>query len=243
MSNEVTYLSEIISALKYYDGMASLKEINRYIEINDKLPSIHTNLNWMKNVSAVIQRHCSQTKSYTSGKDLFYSAYGLGEGIWGLKDMQFKPENEISPIIAREINRIIDDNEIIETEKEAIIQARMGQGIFRQRILEKYHNRCIITGIDDTRLLIASHIKPWRSADNNERISGENGLLLSPLYDKMFDIGLITFDENMKILISQRLSNANSTLINIDCNKIFITEPSSELCKNLFYHRENVFLR
>lgn len=52
MSSEVTYLSEIISALKYYDGMASLKEINRYIEMNDKLPSVRTNLNWSKNVLA-----------------------------------------------------------------------------------------------------------------------------------------------------------------------------------------------
>lgn len=55
MDNEVTYLSEIISALKYYDGMASLKEINIYIEKNDVLPYIHTNRNWKRNVSSVIQ--------------------------------------------------------------------------------------------------------------------------------------------------------------------------------------------
>lgn len=128
------------------------------------------------------------------------------------------------------------------TEKDAIIKARIGQGIFRQRILDKYHNKCLITGIDDTSLLIASHIKPWRSANNNERISVENGLLLSPLYDKMFDIGLLTFDVNMRIVVSSRLSSENANLINIDCNKIFINEPSNELCENLKYHREKVFL-
>lgn len=70
MNKNATYLSEIILALEYYDGMASLKEINDYIE-EDILPSIHTNNNWTSNVSAEIQRHCSQTKSYKGGTDLF----------------------------------------------------------------------------------------------------------------------------------------------------------------------------
>lgn len=61
-------------------------------------------------------------------------------------------------------------------------------------------------------LLLASHIKPWRSASNYERLSSENGLLLSPLYDKLFDIGLITFDDNMKILISNKLSCENVSM-------------------------------
>lgn len=242
MSKEITYLTEIISALEHYDGMASLKEISSYIEKNNVLPNIHTNSNWTRNVSAVIQRHCSQTKSYDGADDLFYSVYGLGEGFWGLKNMKSNLKCDIPPIITREINRIITNDTIKATEKDAIIKARIGQGIFRQKILDKYHNKCLITGIDDTSLLIASHIKPWRSANNNERISVENGLLLSPLYDKMFDIGLLTFDVNMRIVVSSRLSSENANLINIDCNKIFINEPSNELCENLKYHREKVFL-
>lgn len=244
MNNDITYLSEIISALKHYDGMASLKEINSYIAKKNVLPSIHTNPNWTRNVSAVIQRNCSQTKSYKGGADIFYSVYGLGEGFWGLREMADNALNnyEISPIIKRQIKRIKEDSKIKNTEKEIIIKARIGQGAFRQQLLDKYHNRCIITGISEANLLVASHIKPWRSANNIARISSENGLLLSPLYDKLFDLGFITFNNDMQIMVSRKLSEENAKLINIDCNKTFINNPSIELCKNMCYHREKVFL-
>lgn len=183
MSNKITYLSEIILALRYYKGMASLREINRFIESRNVLPYLQTNPNWTRNVSAVIQRNCSQTKSYKGGADIFYSVYGLGEGFWGLRDMADSISNnpEVSPVIERQLKAIENDNEIKASEKEAIIKARIGQGVFRQRLLDKYNGKCIITGINETTLLVASHIKPWRSANNYERISGENGLLLSPL--------------------------------------------------------------
>lgn len=244
MNNRITYLSEIILALKYYGGMASLKEINGYIERRGALPNIHTNPNWTRNVSAVIQRNCSQTKSYKGGTNIFYSVYGLGEGFWGLRDMADSTLNSsgVSPIIERQLKAIEDNNKIKNTEKEAIIKARIGQGTFRLQLLEKYNNKCIITGISEINLLIASHIKPWRCANNHERISSENGLLLSPLYDKLFDLGFITLNNNMQILVSKSLSKENVKMINIDCNKVFIHNPSVELCKNMSYHRKNIFL-
>ncbi len=244
MNNKITYLSEIILALKYYNGMASLKEINQFIESRNVLPYLQTNPNWRRNISAVIQRNCSQTKSYKGGSDIFYSIYGFGEGFWGLRDMadSIPNDTEVSPIIDRQLKAIEKNNGIKATEKEAIIKARIGQGVFRQRLMDKYNSKCIITGINETNLLVASHIKPWRSANNYERISGENGLLLSPLYDKLFDLGFITFSDNMQILVSTRLSEENVKLINIDCNKVFIDNPSTELCENMRYHRKNIFL-
>lgn len=136
---------------------------------------------------------------------------------------------------------MIANLDIPNTEKEMIIKSRIGQGIFRDRIIQKYEH-CIITGINDNRLLLASHIKPWRSASNYERLSSENGLLLSPLYDKLFDIGLITFDDNMKILISNKLSYENVSRINIDTNKIYFNSPSNEMMVNMRYHRQNIFV-
>lgn len=244
MDKDVTYLSEIISALKHYGGMASLKEINTYIEAHNTLPNIQTNPKWTNNVSAVIQRNCSQTKSYRGGADIFYSVYGLGEGFWGLREMAEKSldSSGTSPIVERQIKSIEANTQINATEKETIIKARIGQGIFRQQLLDKYHNRCIITGISESNLLIASHIKPWRSANNHERISCENGLLLSPLYDKLFDLGFITFNDAMQIVVSKNLSKENAKLINIDCSRVFIHNPSDELCQNMSYHRRNVFL-
>ena len=226
---ETTYLSSIISALNKLNGMGSLNEIYEAIEEEGKLNFIYSNPNWKDNVRATIQRHCSQTKSYRGSEDLFCSVYGLGEGYWKLKNYK---SSELT---------IITDLDITTTEKEMLIKSRIGQGIFRDRIIEKYQH-CIITGIDDSRLLLASHIKPWRSASNYERLSSENGLLLSPLYDRLFDIGLITFDDNMKVLISNKLSSENVSKINIDINKIYVSNPSNEMIVNMRYHRQNIFV-
>ena len=67
-------------------------------------------------------------------------------------------------------------------------------------------------------------------------------LLLSPLYDRLFDIGLITFDDNMKVLISNKLSSENVSKINIDINKIYVSNPSNEMIVNMRYHRQNIFV-
>lgn len=235
---KTTYLSSIISALNKLNGMGSLNEIYDVIEKEGRLSYIFSNPNWKDNVRATIQRHCIQTKSYRGSEDLFRSVYGFGEGYWKFKN--FDSSEYDNPIIDRQL-KMIANLDISNTEKEMIIKSRIGQGIFRDRIIQKYEH-CIITGINDNRLLLASHIKPWRSASNYERLSSENGLLLSPLYDKLFDIGLITFDDNMKILISNKLSCENVSRINIDTNKIYVNNPSNEMMVNMRYHRQNIFV-
>ncbi len=103
------------------------------------------------------------------------------------------------------MDHIIEENirndRIPETEKEQLIKARVGQGLFRQR-LEHVENKCRLTGITDKRLLIASHIKPWRNSNNIEKLDGENGLLLSPHVDRLFDRGWISFTDHGRILCS-----------------------------------------
>lgn len=240
---EITYLSEIINALGALDGCGSLREINYYIESNNILPAIKSNRNWKDNVRATIQRHCSETKSYRGADDIFYSVYGLGEGYWGLKSMKYKNDNQmIIPIEKRLEDLVCSDTSISLTEKEMIIQSRVGQGIFRENIIKKY-DKCIITGIADKRLLVASHIKPWRSSNNIERLSSENGLLLSPLYDKLFDIGLISFDRNMRIIVSNDLSEDDISKVYIDRDMEYIKSPSIELQYNMEYHRDMIFRR
>lgn len=147
---------------------------------------------------------------------------------------------EINKIIEKEIELIRNDHTIDDTEKEMLIKARVGQGIFRKNLIEKYE-KCIITGIDEAKLLLASHIKPWCYSNNVERLSVENGLLLSPLYDSLFDKGLITFDDDMRILISNKLSAKNIAIINIDTSKKYIEKPSDEMLNYMKYHRKNIF--
>ncbi len=85
------------------------------------------------------------------------------------------------------------------TEREALTKARLGQGLFRQRVAQ-LEPCCRVTGLARQEFLVASHIKPWRDCDNAERLSGANGLLLSPHIDKLFDRHWISFDSSGELV-------------------------------------------
>jgi putative restriction endonuclease len=86
------------------------------------------------------------------------------------------------------------------TFKEQLIKARRGQGVFRSNVLLTEES-CRVTGVTDSKHLRASHIKPWKAANDSERLSGFNGLLLSPHIDHLFDKGYISFSNNQELLV------------------------------------------
>lgn len=93
------------------------------------------------------------------------------------------------------------------TEAERLIVQRIGQDIFRDRLMDYWQRRCPLTGITDTALLRASHIIPWAECNNDpERLDVHNGLLLSALWDAAFDRALVTFDDEGKPEFSSSLS-------------------------------------
>jgi hypothetical protein len=89
---------------------------------------------------------------------------------------------------------IVADPALGETEKEALVLARRGQGLFRTRV-QSVETRCRVTRVERHEHLRASHIKPWRVCTNEERLEGENGLLLTPSIDHLFDGGFISFEQ------------------------------------------------
>ena len=94
-----------------------------------------------------------------------------------------------------------NDTSVLETDRTAIIRVRKGQGLFKDRV-SQIESRCRITGVQNPVHLIASHCKPWRDSSNEERLNGENGLLLTPSIDHLFDRGFIDFEENGRLIIS-----------------------------------------
>jgi len=90
-------------------------------------------------------------------------------------------------------------------DKEALILARRGQGVFRDNVLH-VEPRCRVTGIDDPNYLVASHIKSWSESSNAERLSENNGIMLAPHVDYLFDIGFISFTDNGDLLVSPKCS-------------------------------------
>jgi len=99
---------------------------------------------------------------------------------------------------AREEERLAKA-EIPEMEKKQLVKARRGQGLFRLRV-EAIEPACRLTHTADKRFLVASHIKPWRLSDNLEKLDGNNGLLLAPHVDRLFDKGWISFSDDGAIL-------------------------------------------
>ncbi|WP_175632354.1 HNH endonuclease [Pedobacter ghigonis] len=140
---------------------------------------------------------------------------------------------------AGDVKAILDialSNNLNNTEKEILISARIGQGKFRNDLI-KVWGSCAISGFNDTSLLVASHIKPWAKSNNVEKLDAYNGLLLLPTYDKLFDKGLISFDENGVIIISPYVSDYESLHLRVGI-KIQL-KKASEFYMN--YHRNNVF--
>jgi hypothetical protein len=121
------------------------------------------------------------------------------------------------------------------------VNARRGQGLFRDRVA-KHEHFCRITKVNNPSHLIASHIKPWRESNNEERLSGGNGLLLTPSIDHLFDRGFISFEDNGDLIISP-IADPGSL------EKMGVNEPmkvgnfNGDQKHFLNYHREEILLK
>ena len=92
-----------------------------------------------------------------------------------------------------------------KTERKGLVTSRVGQGAYRKRIIHRWEYKCAVTRFDQLDVLIASHIVPWSQSNDNERLDIDNGLLLSPTYDALFDKHFISFENNGKIILSDAI--------------------------------------
>jgi len=138
--------------------------------------------------------------------------------------------------IEEDIETIVDSSELKKSEKKVLINARVGQGQFRRKLLD-YWKGCAVTGTKESRLLIATHIKPWSVSTNEERVDPYNGLLLIPTLDSAFDRGLISFSDSGKIILSSKIKEASKLGIDSEMS-IKLNEKHLSYLK---YHREHIF--
>ena len=142
-----------------------------------------------------------------------------------------------------EMNRLRTDTDVPETTRKAIVLARRGQGLFKQRVME-IERACRITGVSRQEHLRASHCKPWRDATNDERLDGENGLLLTPNADHLFDRGFIGFEDNGDVLVSPVAHVDSLSRLGLNSSRVINVGHFSEGQRRyLDFHRENVLLR
>lgn len=170
----------------------------------------------------------------TRGDNMYSNALKQFRLFRNIENTDMVDQSEITDVIS-------DYATLQETERSAIVKSRIGQGLFRKELIKKYDGCCVITGINEKKLLIASHVKPWVVCSNEERLSPENGLLLSPTFDKLFDCGLITFADTGRIIISSQLSDDVVRKLHISATDTFNLKATPDLKNNLEYHRDVVF--
>lgn len=136
-----------------------------------------------------------------------------------------------------EIDKEIETKQLQGEEREALIKVRVNQSAFRKLLMRRY-THCCLCDVDDESLLVASHIKPWAKSSHEEKVDVNNGLLLCPNHDKLFDRGYISFDNGGHIVISDELSKNCAISMNIK-NDMQI-ELSNDNIKYMEYHINNV---
>ncbi|MGY0213414.1 HNH endonuclease [Bacillus cereus] len=125
-----------------------------------------------------------------------------------------------------------------ETEKESVVKARIGQSIFKKALLV-VEKKCKMCGVSDERFLVASHIKRWSQSNHKERLDVNNGLLLCPNHDVLFDKGYISFEDDGKIVISDILNEATKVFLNV--NETMNIRMNEGQRKYMKWHRENLY--
>jgi putative restriction endonuclease len=153
-------------------------------------------------------------------------------------------QHELAPLPADEseyeINMEIEARKLDgDLEKIQLTKSRRGQGIFKANV-RLVENQCRITGVSNIKHLRASHIKPWAASNNDEKLDGYNGLLLSPHVDHLFDRGFISFQNTGGILVSTELNPRVLEQWSILANQN-VGGFKSDQCDYLEYHREIVF--
>lgn len=229
----------------------------RFIELNHKVsPAQHAN-----SLTTLMQTRYAPLTQAGTGKELYLTfvpedlAFALmhliGPEAKDLHNMLEDSEAHLPDIaLERDIwekhqeKRILRDQSVDETIRIAIVQARKGQGQFRQAVLS-IERRCRVTGVANPEHLVASHIKPWRICKTyEERLDGLNGLALTPSIDHLFDRGFISFENGGKLLISPVAHDGSLEKMGVETGRaVNLGRFNEDQKEYLQYHREQVFLQ
>jgi len=150
------------------------------------------------------------------------------------------------PVIEDESGDLLVPEDFSGETRRVVTEQRIKQNFFRRTILSSYRGRCCMSGLSDSRLLVASHIVPW-SKDKANRLNPSNGLCLSAIHDKAFDKGLITLDDDLKIIISDDLKRRNesflqSIFISLEGRRIELPERFTPNLEFIAKHRAEEFI-
>jgi len=170
----------------------------------------------------------------------------LDEPVLVARDAAAERDPLANPIQERWERRIVaeieDMTSLPETQREQLVYARVGQGRFRSLVYARERS-CRVTRVDRPEHLIASHIRPWRHSDNEERLDPENGLMLTPNVDHLFDRGFITFTHTGRLVYSPAVDATSLLRMGLDPDqRVDVGAFSIGQKRHLEFHHDSVFL-
>jgi hypothetical protein len=157
-----------------------------------------------------------------------------------------KVESDVRDEPPRGLESEPDTANYVGEMRSSLVETRIGQSFFRRAVLSAYEFKCCITGLPIPELLVASHIIPWRE-DGANRLNPRNGLCLSAIHDRAFDLGFIAVSEDLCVLLSARLRKMKpdpyikNTFCIYDGLPINLPKKFSPDAGFLEHHRESVF--
>jgi hypothetical protein len=162
------------------------------------------------------------------------------------RDATGELERARNPIQERWERRLVREIEqmtaLPATEREQLIDARVGQGRFRGLVYQR-ERACRVTRVDRPEHLIASHIRPWRHSDNDQRLDPENGLMLTPDVDHLFDRGFLTFTDRGRVVYSRAVDTTSLLRMGLDPDLTMdVGGFTSGQRDHLAFHRQEIFL-
>ncbi len=184
------------------------------------------------------RKNQNNRKFYNTSRDIGNFKSALRKYLSFIDSDYTKIQNET---ILSEIKKIENDKTLNQTEKISIKKSRIGQGVFRYNLIQ-YWKGCSISGSQLFDILVASHIKPWRTSNNKERLDTFNGFLLLPNYDKLFDKGYISFNSDGKIIFSNYFPKSDRTLLSISSD-ITLKKVDEHHLSFLKYHNDNCLIQ
>ncbi|QNT79465.1 HNH endonuclease [Entomobacter blattae] len=239
-------LQMILDALNKLKRPARVSEI--YDEIKITFPEESLGKTPIRTIEARLQEFCPESKAFLErNKYLFRRTKpieGKDDTFWELLEwnLSASEQNQLKNDLFVDLQNINDNQTIKDTERKAQIQARIGQGEFRNQLLEHWNNACAVTEIKIPQLLRASHIKPWKDSNNEERLDPNNGLLLIANLDAAFDKYLMSFEDDGTMIFSQTLGKDPYLTLGLSQGKV--TKPNfTQQQKNYLVLHRNIFYR
>jgi predicted restriction endonuclease len=185
------------------------------------------------------------------------NASALDREVWG----EFHADWERLAVECQLLRQQLDQNVVEDLELESdellpedftgetrqvLTTQRIKQHFFRRTVLSSYRGRCCMSGLSESRLLVASHIVPW-SKDKANRLNPSNGLCLSAIHDRAFDKGLITLTDDFKIVISEELKRRDEAfvkdvLLPLGGKQIELPERFTPQPGFIAWHRNELFM-